>query len=103
MFSIIEILIISSKSKKTIIVIGGDKSVEVDPVVIFGLGIGIIGVRLSLLESKENEAIHASLYRRVENGALRPIVDREFPLTEAAKAHHAVKRSGSLGKICLIP
>ncbi|AFY75058.1 Zn-dependent oxidoreductase, NADPH:quinone reductase [Synechococcus sp. PCC 7502] len=86
-----------------IIVIGGGKSVEVDPVAIIGLGISIIGVRLSLLESQENEAIHASLYRSVENGALRPIVDREFPLAEAAKAHHAVEKSGSLGKICLIP
>ncbi len=86
-----------------IIVIGGGKSVEVDPVAIIGLGISIIGVRLSLLESQENEAIHDSLYRSVENGALRPIVDREFPLAEAAKAHHAVEKSGSLGKICLIP
>jgi NADPH:quinone reductase len=86
-----------------IIVIGGERNVEVDPIGIIGLGISIIGVRLSLLDAKTNAAIHAALYQSVESGALSPIVDREFPLAEAAQAHHALEKSGSLGKICLIP
>jgi NADPH2:quinone reductase len=86
-----------------IVVIGGTKSVEIDPVAIIGLGISIIGVRLSLIEEKTNEQIHAALYRSLENGSLNPIVDQEIPLAEAPRAHYAIEKSGSLGRICLVP
>ncbi len=59
-----------------IIVIGGANSVEVDPVAIIGLGISIIGVRLSLIDAKTNETIHAALYRSLEAGSLRPSIDQ---------------------------
>ncbi len=86
-----------------IIVIGGGKPVEVDPVAIIGLGINIIGVRLSLIDDKLNQEIHALLYRKLENGSLRPVIDQEIPLAEAPRAHYELEKSGSLGKICLIP
>lgn len=85
-----------------IIVIGGANSVEIDPVAIIGLGISIIGVRLSLADEKTNEQIHAALYRSLENGLLRPVVDQEIPLAEAPRAHYEIEKSGSLGRICLI-
>jgi NADPH:quinone reductase len=86
-----------------IIVIGGGAPVEVDPVAIIGLGISIIGVRLSAIDDKLNREIHAALYRQLDNDTLRPVVDREIPLAEAPRAHHELEKSGSLGKICLIP
>jgi NADPH:quinone reductase len=86
-----------------IIVIGGGAPVEIDPVAIIGLGISIIGVRLTAIDEKLNQDIHAALYHQLENGTLRPVVDLEIPLAEAPRAHHELEKSGSLGKICLIP
>ena len=37
------------------------------------------------------------------NGTLKPVVGREFPLADAAKAHEAVMAAGALGKIVLVP
>jgi len=37
----------------------------------------------------------------LENGTLRPVIGKEFPLAEAAQAHRAVMESGALGKIVL--
>jgi NADPH2:quinone reductase len=34
---------------------------------------------------------------------LRPVIGKEFPLAEAARAHQAVLESGALGKIVLVP
>ncbi len=86
-----------------IIVIGGGKPVEIDPVTVIGSGIHIIGVRLSLIGETLNQEIHTALHRLLENGSLRPIVDQEIPLAEAPRAHHELEKSGSMGKICLIP
>jgi NADPH:quinone reductase len=86
-----------------IIVIGGNQPVEVDPVVLIGLGVSIIGVRLSLMNEQINQRIHQALYHKLESGSLRAIVDEEIPLSEAPRAHYALEKSGSLGKICLIP
>jgi len=86
-----------------IIVIGGGKPIEIDPVAIIGAGASIIGVRLSLIGDQLNQEIHAALYQKLENGKLCPVVDQEIPLAEAPRAHYEIERSGSLGKICLIP
>jgi NADPH2:quinone reductase len=86
-----------------IIVIGGSKPVEIDPVVVIGLGINIIGVRLSLIHDKLNQEIHAALYQKLAKGSLCPIVDQEIPLAEAPRAHYELEKSGSMGKICLVP
>jgi NADPH2:quinone reductase len=86
-----------------IIVVGGGKPVEIDPVVLIGLGIHIVGVRLSLINDKLNQEIHAALYHKLEAGSLRPAVAQEIPLAEAPRAHYELEKSGSLGKICLIP
>jgi NADPH2:quinone reductase len=39
----------------------------------------------------------------LENGTLRPVIGKEFPLAEAAQAHRAVMEPGALGKIVLLP
>jgi NADPH2:quinone reductase len=39
----------------------------------------------------------------LENGTLRPVIGKEFPLAAAAQAHRAVTASGALGKIVLVP
>ena len=37
------------------------------------------------------------------NGTLKPVVGREFPLADAARAHEAVMAAGAHGKIVLVP
>src|SRR5437868_13166304 len=46
-------------------------------------------------------SIHAALEVGLENGTLRPVVGKEFPLAEAAQAHRAVMEPGAFGKIVL--
>jgi NADPH2:quinone reductase len=47
--------------------------------------------------------IHAALAAGVENGTLKPVIGREMPLADAAKAHAMVMEPGARGKIVLIP
>jgi NADPH2:quinone reductase len=49
------------------------------------------------------EEIHAGIGAGLENGSLNPVIGKEFPLADAARAHVAVMESGALGKIVLIP
>jgi NADPH2:quinone reductase len=51
----------------------------------------------------EMASIHAALVAGLENGTLRPVIGKEFPLAGAAQAHHAVREAGALGKIVLVP
>lgn len=41
------------------------------------------------------------VYPHLENGAVRPVVDREFPLEEAAQAHEYMQSGQHMGKIIL--
>jgi NADPH2:quinone reductase len=47
--------------------------------------------------------IHAALIAGLENRTLNPVVGRELPLADAARAHEAVMEPGALGKILLKP
>jgi len=47
--------------------------------------------------------IHAALIAGLDNGTLNPVVGRELPLAEAARAHESVMEPGALGKIVLTP
>jgi len=38
----------------------------------------------------------------LENGALRPVIGKELPLSEASQAHRAVMEPGAFGKIVLL-
>ena len=50
----------------------------------------------------EEADIHAGLIAGLENGTLRPVVGKELPLAEAARAHKEILEPGSAGKIVLI-
>lgn len=51
---------------------------------------------------KELASIHAALGAGLANGTLVPVIAREMPLAEAAKAHEAVMQPGAQGKIVLV-
>jgi len=50
----------------------------------------------------EEADIHAGLIAGLENGTLRPVVGKELPLAEAARAHKEILEPGSVGKIVLV-
>ena len=61
------------------------------------------GFTLWAATAAESAEIHAAVAAGLENGTLRPIVGKEFPLEEAPRAHREVMASGAYGKIVLVP
>jgi NADPH2:quinone reductase len=49
----------------------------------------------------DSASIDAALVAGLENGTLRPVIGKEFPLVEAAQAHRTVMEPGAFGKIVL--
>jgi len=47
------------------------------------------------------QAVETHVWPLITRGALRPVIDSEFALTEAAKAHWRIESPGHIGKIVL--
>ncbi len=90
-------------TKGRVVVIGSRGTVEIDPRMTMAGERSILGLMLGNATPEEMAGMHAALIASLENQTLRPIVDREIPLAEAARAHHAVMEGESHGKIVLIP
>lgn len=86
-----------------IVVIGNRGTVEVNPRDIMGREATVLGMVLFNASPAEKASIHAALGAGLENGTLRPVINREFPLAQAPQAHEAVLEAGSHGKIVLVP
>lgn len=86
-----------------VVVIGSRGTVEINPRDLMSRDASVLGMALFNAPAEKLAAIHAALFAGLENGTLRPVVGRELPLAEAAKAHAAVMEPGAFGKIVLIP
>ncbi len=86
-----------------IVLIGNRGRVEIDPRKIMGRDASVTGMTLFNAGPEELRSIHAGLYAGLENGTLRPVIGKEMPLADAAKAHVAVMEPGAKGKIVLVP
>ena len=84
-----------------VVMIGTRGRVEIDPRQTFPRDAAILGMTLFNAGPSELAAMHMALVAGLENGALNPVVGREFSLADAAAAHEAVLSSGALGKIVL--
>lgn len=71
--------------------------VKLDLRVLFSKRISLLG---STLGSK-GDMLH--LLRLVEQGKLRPVLDRTLPLEEAAQAHRLLEQRAQFGHIVLTP
>ncbi len=85
-----------------VVVIGNRGRVEIDPRQTMGRDAAIFGMTLFNASHAELVSIHAALIAGLANGSLNPVVGREMPLSEAARAHEAVMEPGALGKIVLV-
>lgn len=69
--------------------------------------IQLIGVTFRTLDTEGKEAVRDAAMRdlgpALSSGALRPVVDRTFPLSQALAAQEYMKRNEHFGKIELIP
>jgi len=84
-----------------VVIIGSRGPVEINPRDTMQRDADVRGMILPNTPPAEMASIHAALVAGLEEGTLRPVIGKEFPLAEAAQAHQAVIESGALGKIVL--
>jgi len=85
-----------------VVIIGSRGPVEINPRDTMQRDADIRGMILPNASPAEMASIHAALVAGLENGTLRPVIGKEFPLGDAAQAHRAVMEPGALGKIVLV-
>jgi NADPH:quinone reductase len=85
-----------------VVIIGSRGPAEINPRDTMQRDADIRGMILPNTPPAEMASIHAALVAGLEEGALRPVIGKEFPLVDAAEAHRAVMEPGALGKIVLL-
>jgi NADPH2:quinone reductase len=86
-----------------IVVIGNRGTIEINPRDAMTRDAAVYGMALWNSTDRELASIHAAISAGLASGVLRPVVGRELPLRDAAKAHVQVLAPGACGKIVLIP
>ncbi|HEV1995956.1 MAG TPA: NADPH:quinone reductase [Candidatus Acidoferrum sp.] len=86
-----------------VIVIGNRGEVTINARELMGRRASIRAFTLWGVTPAEETEIHAGLIAGLENGTLRPVVGKELPLAEAARAHKEILEPGAAGKIVLVP
>jgi NADPH:quinone reductase len=84
-----------------VVVIGNRGRVEIDARQTMAKDAAILGMTLFNISDADMASINAYMMAGLENGSLKPVVGREFPLADAAKAQDAVMAPGAHGKIVL--
>ena len=86
-----------------VIVIGNRGEIAINPRDLMLRRASARGFTLWAITPAEEADIHAGLIAGLENGTLLPVVGKELPLAEAARAHKEILERGAAGKIVLIP
>jgi len=86
-----------------VVVIGNRGKIEIDPRATMAKDLDVLGMTLFNTSDSDRASMHAAIVAGLENGTLKPVVGKEMPLADAARAHEAVLHPGALGKIVLIP
>ncbi|GLD62135.1 quinone oxidoreductase, partial [Lates japonicus] len=85
-----------------VMVVGSRGPIEINPRDTMAKESSIMGVALFFSTPEEKKECAALLFAGMEAGWLRPVVGRQYPLSEAAQAHHDIIESpGAAGKIVL--
>jgi NADPH2:quinone reductase len=86
-----------------IVVIGSRGALEFEPRLTMRMDASILGMSLVNAPPAELHRAYVAIGAGLDNGSLRPLIGRELPLGEAARAHREVMEPGSTGKIVLVP
>jgi NADPH2:quinone reductase len=86
-----------------VVVIGSRGDVNITPRDIMARRAAVLGFTIWATQPAEITEIHAGLFAGMENGTLRPVVGKKFPLPEAAQAHKEILEPGATGQIILVP
>jgi NADPH2:quinone reductase len=86
-----------------VVVIGSRGAVEITPRLAMTREANVLGMVLFNASPQELASVHAAIVAGLEAGTLRPVVGRELPLSDAARAHEEVLKPGAYGKIVLLP
>jgi NADPH2:quinone reductase len=86
-----------------VVVIGNRGEITINPRDLMSRRGSARGFTLWAATEAETTEMHAAIAAGLENGTLRPVVGKEMPLTDAAKAHVDILAPGSHGKIVLVP
>jgi NADPH:quinone reductase len=79
---------------------------ELDPALLVGRNVGVIGFYLGRLMSLRPDVVRTAideLLRLWRERAFRPVVGAVFPLAEAAEAHRLIEERRHTGKVVLVP
>jgi NADPH:quinone reductase len=85
-----------------VIVIGSRGDVTITPRDLMLRRSSVRAFTLWGITDEEETQIHAGIIAGLDNGTLRPVVGRELPLVEAARAHKEIMEPGAFGKIVLV-
>jgi len=85
-----------------VIVIGNRGEVTINARELMTRRASVRGFTLWAITETEAADIYAGVGAGLENGTLRPIVGKELPLAEAARAHKEILEPGAAGKIVLV-
>src|ERR1700675_2080549 len=86
-----------------VIVIGSRGDVTISPRDLMSRRASVLAFTLWASQPAEVVEIHAGLFAGMENGTLKPVVGKQIPLAEAARAHKEVMEHSAVGKIILVP
>src|SRR5436305_639667 len=86
-----------------VIVIGNRGEITINPRDLMLRRASARGFTLWAITPAEEAQIHAGIIAGLEDGTLRPVVGKELPLAEAARAHKEILEPGAAGQIVLVP
>ncbi len=83
-----------------IVIVGSRGDVQINPRLLMRAQGSILGMTGGTPE--QYAQAHAAIGAGLRHGTLRPIIGRELPLAEAARAHHEIIEGPAYGKIVLV-
>ncbi len=86
-----------------VVVIGSRGDVTITPRDLMSRRASVRAFTLWAAQPAEVAEIHAGIFAGMENGTLRPVVAKQIPLAEAARAHKEILEPGASGQIVLVP
>jgi NADPH2:quinone reductase len=86
-----------------VVVVGNRGRIEIDPRQTMLRDADIRGMTLMLASDQDLTLIHRALGAALEANILRPLIDSELPMAQAARAHEEILEGNSRGKIILVP